>query len=344
MKTYNLKDKNHFNLFGSRVLNEEGYNRLSEEDRKFVKSFNPSVTILATNSAVINARFITDSKKISIKVELNDFSNMSHMSALGQAGLDLYVYDETLKEFVFFGATVYDSKLKVYEYEFGEFKDNKKRKFILNLPLYMGANDIELLFEEKALVEPDNYNNEEKIIIYGTSITQGGCVSRPGMLHTNIISRWMDTEILNYGFSGSAFLEKEMAEIIAKMENPDLFIIDAQANAGVDDRMKNNLEEFINTYRKFHPNVPIIVATRIRFAVDLYNEEKIKMREFYDKWIEKTVNRYRKTDKNIYLLKGENVFDKYFTEMTVDGIHPNDLGSMKMAEYYFKFIKNILNK
>lgn len=344
MKFYNVKESELFNLGGSIALDEPGFNRFSKQDRDFIGLINPSVKILSKHSSGISVKFETNSRIITVNVLLDGPAYMSHMTAVAQCGLDLYVYDERKKQYIFHKSSLYDFKEKEFMFDLGVFETKKNRKIWINLPLYIGVEKIEVGLEDKAYVKPVLFSNNKKILFYGTSITQGATASRPGMSHTNLISRWLDAEIFNYGFSGSAFLEKEMAEIIAKMENPDLFIIDAQANAGVDDRMKNNLEEFINTYRKFHPNVPIIVATRIRFAVDLYNEEKIKMREFYDEWIEETVDRYRKTDKNIYLLKGENVFDKYFTEMTVDGIHPNDLGSMKMAEYYFEFFKNILNK
>lgn len=344
MKIINLKDEKHFKLFGSYALDEPGFNRFKYEDRKNIKTINPLVYSLSTNSSGINARFKTDSKKIKIKVDLNGLAFMNHMSALGQTGLDLYVFNDDLNEFVFFGATTYDGKTKSFEFDFGEFSEKKIRRYILNLPLYMGVNNIELIFNKDDVVIPDNYSNNNKIIFYGTSITQGGCVSRPGMLHTNIISRWLDTEIYNYGFSGAAFLEKEIAAIISKVSKPSMLFIDAQANAGIDNRMKNNLESFINEFRKTHKEVPIVIASRIRFAVDLYNEEKIKIRKFYDQWLEEIVEKYNKRgDNNISYLKGENIFKKHFTEMTVDGIHPNDLGSMKISEYYYEYIKKILN-
>lgn len=343
MKTYNLKDSKYFNLYGTRIYDEEGFNRLKHEDREIIHKINWHAAYLATNSAGINARFKTDSKKIKVKVELNDLANMNHMSALGQTGLDLYVYNEEYNEFVFHGSTVYDAKNKEFEYEFGEFKDSKMRRYILNLPLYIGVKFVEVSFDDEATIEPDIYENKNIIGIYGTSITQGGCVSRPGMLHTNLISRWLDMEILNYGFSGSAFLEKEMADAIGKLEKPEVFIIDAQANAGVDERMKNNLETFIDTYLTNNPNAKIILASRIRFAVDLYNEEKIELRDFYDKFIEEMANKYKNKGFKFYFLDGSKVFKNHFTEMTVDGIHPNDLGSMEMAKFYYEFIKNVLN-
>jgi len=341
MNFIDLKNTKHFNVFGTNVLKEDGFRRLSTGDREIIKKVNPNVSYLATNSAGINARFKTDSKKIVVSVILDAKNNMNHMSALGQCGLDLYVFDENMQEYIFHNSTVYDKTKSEYSFDLGNFETKKVRRFILNLPLYMGAKDIKLAFDDDAIINPDVYENSKKIVFYGTSITQGGCVSRPGMLHTNLISRWLDTEIFNYGFSGSAFLEKELADAIAKVSNPDLLIIDVQANAGIDERLEKNLDTFIKTYRSYYPNVVILLFSRIFFAVDFYNSKKLELRNYYIDFIKDYVK--NSNDKNLIYVDGQKAFEgSNYTEYTVDGIHPNDLGSMMMAKYYYKIIKEYL--
>ena len=46
------------------------------------------------------------------------------------------------------------------------------------------------------------------IVWYGTSIAQGGVVTRPGMAFTNIIARNLGREVLNFGFSGNGKMTK----------------------------------------------------------------------------------------------------------------------------------------
>mgnify|MGYP002508477446 CR=1 FL=1 len=46
--------------------------------------------------------------------------------------------------------------------------------------------------------------------MYGTSILQGGCATRPGMAHTNILQRRLNREGVNLGFSGNARLDPEI--------------------------------------------------------------------------------------------------------------------------------------
>lgn len=342
MKFYNIKNNELFKLSGSNVLNEPGFNRFSLADRNAIEAINPSITNLSTHSAGINIRFKSNSKLIKVNVELSSKAYMSHMTAIAQCGLDLYVYDENKKEYIFHKATLYDFNETSYSYDLGVFETNVERKIWINLPLYIGVKNIEIGLEDNSYTKPMDFSKDKKIIFYGTSITQGATASRPGMAHTNLISRWLDSEIYNYGFSGSAFLEKEIAEIIAKVENPDLLFIDAQANAGVDERLENNLSTFVETFLKYHPNVKIIIASRIYYSTDLFASDKLKLRKYYEKFIKDYVKDKRKNNKNIFYLDGSKVFGKNFHEKTVDGIHPNDLGSMEMAKYYYKFIKGII--
>ena len=342
MKFYNVKESELFNLGGSIALDEPGFNRFSKQDRDFIGLINPSVKILSKHSSGISVKFETNSRIITVNVLLDGPAYMSHMTAVAQCGLDLYVYDERKKQYIFHKSSLYDFKEKEFMFDLGVFETKKNRKIWINLPLYIGVEKIEVGLEDKAYVKPVLFSNNKKILFYGTSITQGATASRPGMSHTNLISRWLDAEIFNYGFSGSAFLEKEIADIISKVENPDLIFIDVQANAGVDERLEKNLDTFVNTYLSYHPNVKVIIASRIYYSADLFIKEKMKLRTYYEKFIQNYVLDKQKKYNNIYYLNGSKVFGKDYHERTVDGIHPTDLGSMEMAKYYYKEIKKIL--
>ena len=68
--------------------------------------------------------------------------------------------------------------------------------------------------------------------VYGTSIDQGGCASHPGMAFPAILARALDVQIYNFGFSGNACLEPEMADVLARVPGLRLLVVDAEANAG----------------------------------------------------------------------------------------------------------------
>ncbi len=65
------------------------------------------------------------------------------------------------------------------------------RQYRIHSPLYNTLTDLELGFDSNSVIKII-YKNGPPLIFYGTSITQGGCASRPGLAYTNIISRKLD--------------------------------------------------------------------------------------------------------------------------------------------------------
>lgn len=341
MKTIDLKNKQYFSLYGSDSLDEEGFRRLPIKSREIIGTVNPDVKWLATHAAGISAKFITDASLLRIKVQLDGKPDMSHMPATGQAGIDLYIYNEQEGQYVFHSVTTFDTTKDHYELDLFQTTDKKPRKMWLNLGLYMGFKSVEVSINKEAMIQSDPFKDDRRVLVYGTSITQGACSSRPGMLYTNLLSRNLDVEVLNMGFSGAALLEKEVAHEIGKLKNIDLLIIDVEANAGVDLRMKERLEDFLEIFDTYHPNTKTILVSRIPFAFDLYDTYRINMNKMYRSWLKKLVKDYQEKDKLFYYLDLKNVFGKNFTEFTVDGIHPTDLGAYKIYESYRRIIKKV---
>ena len=52
------------------------------------------------------------------------------------------------------------------------------------------------------------------IVFYGTSITQGASASRPGMAYPAIISRKLNVETMNFGFSGNGRFEESVGKAL----------------------------------------------------------------------------------------------------------------------------------
>ena len=59
--------------------------------------------------------------------------------------------------------------------------------------------------------------HKKPIVFYGTSITQGGCASRPGMVHTAILGRRLEWPVINLGFSGNGRMEDAVGELMAEI-------------------------------------------------------------------------------------------------------------------------------
>ena len=346
IKWFNVTDEV-FALYGTTELTDNVAHRFSENEITDVEKVSKDVAFLAKCPAGVHLKFKTNSKRLMIDALLPEPPNMGHMTALGQCGFDLYVFDDTENRYVLHSNTVFNVKNNYYQMQLLFFQDDKERDYILYFPLYMNLSSVRIGFDDNATVSPSYYKNDKRILLYGTSIAQGGCVSRPGMLYTNILSRKLDKEILNYGFSGAALGEKEVALILAKRKNIELLIIDIQANAGCSEKLENNLEEFIVQYNTINPNVKILVITQIPFAMDLYDEKRTELKLYYKYFMKRIVDKFRKKGIKIYFLDGDNFFTStqllHFTEYTVDGVHPTDLGSSLIAEGYYKKIVKVLD-
>lgn len=320
------------------------YRRLPLDKKALFETVNNNLNILSEDTAGGQVAFRTNSTKILIKAKNIIGHDMVNMTASGQCGFDCYIgqNDERLK---FYGITKFDIKEKEYECEIvSNLKADNVRDVLINFPLYDGVSEVEIGVEEDSIVLPPKpFDAPGKIIFYGTSITQGGCATRPGMAYTNILSRWLNREVINLGFSANGLGEYEMAELIADIHDASFIVLDYEANSGTNGRLEASLVGFIDIIRKKHPNIPILVVSRIQYLADFYDEQLLsrrnELREFQVKVVEE---KKKQGDEHIYFLNGHELLDDYFDEYTVDFIHPTDLGFWKMAEGFYKVIKKLL--
>ncbi|MEX2382696.1 MAG: SGNH/GDSL hydrolase family protein [Opitutales bacterium] len=300
-----------------------------------------AVDALANCTAGGQVSFQTDSCRIAIQAQLAGRSNMCHMPATGQCGFDLYVGPPCIQRF--HGVSKYEIAQSAYDLLLFEHPDTTMRNFTINFPLYQGVKQVQIgLAPEARITPPPPWAADGRIVIYGTSITQGGCASRPGMAYTNILSRALNTEIINLGFSGSGRGEPEVIRQVADVPNPRLFILDYEANSA--GRLADTLPDAIRILRDRHHTVPVLVVSRIAFSTDLTHDERLRARDTSRDMQANLVDDLRKGgDSGIHFLDGSVFLGSDFDECTVDGIHPNDLGFMRIARQMEIGIRTVLD-
>ncbi len=327
-----------FGLTGMEWIKEDSvYRRLPKQpDWQIPKP----VDELANHTAGAQVRLRTDSRRILVKVKLRGRSGMYHMPATGQSGFDLYVQDRGIQRYL--KTTMFPHDTLQYQVELFNDATKQLRSFTLNFPLYNGVESVFVGFEQgAALLAPLPFVLPGKIVIYGTSITQGGCVSRPGMVYSNILSRKLDVEFVNLGFSGNGRGEPALAHLINQIPGTSFIILDYEANAGK--TIVNTLSPFVEVLRERHPQTPILIMSKIRYARAMDGSEAyeslMSLRDF-----QKNLVNDRKTagDENIYFLDGSKVLGDDYFECTVDGTHPSDLGSQRIADALLPAIRDIL--
>ena len=315
------------------------YNRLP---RHFAKPFRPDVEYLATNTAGGQIRFQTDSAKIMLRVKLAGAHNMDHMPATGQCGFDCYAGPPFAQRFC--GTTRGDRARTEFEAAVMGAPDRQLRNITINFPLYQGVEEVQVGLEEGAQVlAPPPYADERPVIVYGTSITQGGCACRPGMLYTNILSRRMNRPFINLGFSGNGKGDPEVAEAIAEIPDPAGYVLDYEANAQLNG-LRETLEGFIEILRAAHPAAPILLVSRIRFAGELLNPEmeqaRLAARDYQRDVVDK---RNAAGDPYLFFHDGADLLGEAdWDECTVDSVHPTDLGFLRIAEGLQPVLNSVL--
>lgn len=289
-----------------------------------------AVDYLANNPAGGQVRFRTDSRRVTVNVRLSGPAGMVHMPATGQCGIDCYVGDSGRYRFV--GVTKYDVAQAEYECLLLEAPTASMREIVLNLPLYQGVDDLRIGLDPRAtILPPPPYAKSSPLIVYGTSNTQGGCASRPGMLWTNILSRRLNREIINLGFSGSGKGEPDVARNIARIPNAGGFTLDYEGNAG-SQRLRETLLDFIAILRQAHPLAPILVLSVTPFTREIYRQDLLEMRRQDRAFQRETVETLRRQgDHRIFFQDGFGLLGED-CEGTVDGVHPTDLGFLRQAD------------
>ena len=337
MRIYKLTDSP-IRLYGLNVIDpDKGYFwRLTPD----IMEKMPQYADAGKRSVGGRARFITDSPSITIRMELKTLYVDRCICLTGSAGADVYYGIGFESRFAgYIAPSNYDESSKVIEAKIK--KDAKPEMVTINLPRNEQLASLEIGIEDDAnIYEPVEYKVSKPIIYYGSSITEGGCAPRPGTQYTSILSRWLDADYFNYGFSGRAKGELEFAEYIALHKDISLFVYDYDHNAPTPEHLSSTHEPFFKKVREAHKDIPIIMMSRPDFDRD--PKDSIERRNIIYRTY---INARNAGDNNVYFIDGIQFFGNTGrSECTVDGCHPNALGFMRMAETIYPLASKLLAK
>ncbi len=282
-------------------------------------AFRPAVWALAQHPSGGRLRFRTDSLTIGIVAKNPDTTTMPHMTSIGQSGFDLYVGEDYL------GSAAPDKDGRIVK-EWTVGKTNALRDITIYLPLYKGVAVEEITLDPKAKLEsPKPFAVKKPVVYYGSSITQGGCASNPGMSFPAILGRWTDSDFVNLGFSGNGLGDTPVAVVMAEIE-PACYVLDYWANPTAS-QFQATLPGFVDVLRKKHPKVPIIIPGpfyNVGEALEMgFAKEQIEKRKVARDFVEQ---RQKAGDIFIAYVDGFDLLWKDQAGGLVDGRHCNSLG------------------
>ena len=335
--------------FDARTLGVEGrgyesassyYDRFPSDAEGVVR---PPVWELQKHSAGMAVRFVTDAPKIGVRWTLRFESlAMPEMPATGVSGLDLYRRENG--RFRWAGVGV-PSAFPVNTSQLQGSPNGETAEFILYLPLYNGVEAVEIGVPQDVLIgkaPPWDDRPHRPICFYGTSITHGGFASRPGMAYPSIIGRALNRPIVNLGFAGNGQSEPEVAKLLARMD-PSVYVLDPLPNMSPQ-WVAERIEPLVQTLRVAHPLTPIVLVEHLTPADVAGGNLKDSNAGFAqsNRRLRKAHHNLAKAgDRNLHRVIGSKLLGKDF-EGTVDGVHPTDVGFMRIADAIGKVLQPLV--
>lgn len=288
-----------------------------------VTSGSIGLPVLGLQTAGGQVRFTTDSKSIAIKFELREKTDMLHMPRSGSSGFDLFHEQEFIgKAWQSNQAVPADQCLMAANLPGG------LREYTINMPLYNGVLKMYLGLLPGSTLGGPTSGPRKKACFYGSSITQGGCASKPGNAYTSMICRWLRLEQFNMGFSGNGKGEPIVAEYIAS-QRPDIFVLDYDYNAPTLEHLQKTHEPFFRIIRNALPTLPVVMVSKPNKNGEgefgTYQQRREVIKATYN-------NALARGDERVFFVDGSELFDgPDRSACTMDNCHPNDLGFYRMA-------------
>ncbi len=323
--------------------NETGntYTRLPARAQGTVR---PAVWSLSRSSAGLAIYFYSNASEIKIRYKVSGPFNMQHMPSTGVSGVDLYSINSDGKWNFNFGQYAFKDTIIYHYRDIPKDKyHNQGYEYRLFLPLYNQVEWLEIGVPESASFRFIPLMKDKPIVLYGTSIAQGACASRPAMAWSTILQRAVDHPLVNLGFSGNGKLEKPVLDLIGEVD-ASVYILDCLPNLigeNADDvyRLITNAVEQLRT-KHTTPILLVEHAGLFNAATNTVNNDELtRVNQASQKAYEALVS---EGVKDLYYLARDTL--DISLDGSVDNVHLTDLGMQQQALVVEKKIREILKE
>lgn len=310
--------------------------RFERIEHRYAAQVSERVENMARRTPGGRIRFATNSETIAVQIEYAKALEVDkNMSLLGASGADVYIGSGFDAQFIgVIRPESYDAKIAQAELKLPK----GMRTVTINLPRNTPLSTVRVGVEDHAkMIFAPPYTIKTPILFYGSSITEGGCALRPSMAYTALVSRWLDADFRNLGFSGAARGEDAMAEYIIAQPMSAL-VYDYDHNAPDPEFLQNTHEPFFKKIRAARPELPILMLSRP--DTDSNPDEAALRRDIIRATYE---NAKAAGDKLVRFIDGHTFFDGPDRSFcTVDTCHPTDLGFYRMAQKVYPVLCEML--
>lgn len=296
-----------------------------------------AVKRLYTYSAGLAICFTTNSTSITAKWCVNKPVTYPNLTPIASKGLDLYVLKNGKWQYSGVGRPDKDCSTGALV----ENMDDSEKSFTLYLPIYSELSSLEIGIDSGSYIK-SRPETKKRILVYGSSITEGASASRPGLAYPAALSRRLGFDFINAGVSGSAKMEPAVIAMLNDVK-ADAYILDCIPNSS-DAVVKERALNMIKAIQAAHPGKPIIMLNSIVREQSFVDAKVNAMVKAQNMAIDSIAHNLLKIKTKDFYYLDTNGFLGDDHEGSTDGIHPNDLGSFRFVEKLQPLIEPILRK
>ena len=167
------------------------------------------------------------------------------------------------------------------------------------------------------------------LLMYGSSITQGGCANRTVCTYATRTAHLLGVDLLNLGLGGAAMCEPQVADYLAARTDWDLAVLELGINMGdfATEEFRKRVEYFIPTIALAHPAAMIFCLDIYPFYGD-FDPALTKHHEFR-RIVRQTATNLRLG--NVVHLEARPML-RDLRGLTTDLIHPSPAGMDEIAQ------------
>lgn len=300
---------------------------------------------LSRQSAGLSVAFRSNAPEIKVRYVVTGGFAMPHMPSTGVSGVDLYATDANGRSRWCAGRYAFGDTIT---YTYGGLTYATERttgyEYRLFLPLYNTVSWLEIGVPDSASFRFLPVSREKPLVIYGTSIAQGACASRPGMAWGNILGRKLEHPVINLGFSGNGRLESELFDLLAEID-ARMYIIDCMPNLSGKERAAVVYDRAVAGVKKLRATTqaPVLVVEHSGYTNEFSSESAEESYRVANRELRKAYESLTKEGvPGVYYLTKEEI--GLSMDAMVEGVHPSDLGMQQYADSYVKKIREILHE
>ncbi|MBD3592049.1 SGNH/GDSL hydrolase family protein [Bacteroides sp. GM023] len=328
------------NLIGKPFeLTPNPYHRV---DTLVYKGFNRTENRQVRCPAGMAVLFKTNTRNIHITTKWGYVYSSNSTMPISYKGYDLYIKNADGQwQYAASGSSKAYKSERIETFALIENMDGTMHECMMYMPMYSEVISCKIGIDDDAVIESLKSDFRHKIVVYGSSFTQGVSTERSGMSYPMQFMRNTGFQIASLATSGRCLMQPYMTDILVEIK-ADAFIFDTFSNPDAE-LIKERLMPFIDRLIAAHPATPLIFQRTIyrerrTFDTVLDAKERAKAATVEELFAKILVDpKY----KDVYLIT-PNASDAH--ETSVDGTHPNSYGYTLWAKSIEASVIEILNK